>query len=286
MGKISFEAGRNARLDDFLIKDCGISKRMLSRLKRTENGMTRNGELIRTVDRVCCGDVIVLSFEDSKTLEPNRELYVTAAFENENIIVFDKPAGMPVHPSIKHQGDTLGNYFAYRFPGLTFRPVNRLDKDTSGLCLTAKNAVSAAALQENAEKIYYAAVSGYIDGEGTIDAPIAREKESIIKRVVREDGQLAVTHYRAVVSGDRYSLLEIHLETGRTHQIRVHFAHIGHPLAGDDLYGGSREHIACQALHCGQLSFKEPVTGEEITVRSPVRDDIKALLKLNNKGEF
>ncbi|MBQ3565879.1 MAG: RluA family pseudouridine synthase [Oscillospiraceae bacterium] len=280
MGKLVFEVQRDTTLEDFLRKDTGVSKRMISRLKRTENGITRNGKLVRTIDKVFTGDEIVLKYEDTKLLEPNGNLNVKTAFENENLIVFDKPVGMPVHPSIKHQGDTLGNFFAYKYPDLTFRPVNRLDRDTSGLCIVAKNAFSAAALQSDIKKVYYAVVSGNISGEGTIDAPIAREQESIIKRVVREDGQRAVTHYKALSSKKKYSLLEINLETGRTHQIRVHFAHIGHPLAGDDLYGGSREDIDCQALHCGCLEFKEPVTSEKIIVRSDLREDMERLTLL------
>lgn len=280
MGKLVFEVLRDTKLEDFLRNDAGVSKRMISRLKRTENGITKNGRLVRTIDEVYKGDRIVLKYEDTKHLEPNGKLKVKIAYENENLVVFDKPVGMPVHPSIKHQGDTLGNFFAYRYPDLTFRPVNRLDRDTSGLCIAAKNAFSASSLQSDIKKIYYAVVSGQITGKGTIDAPIAREQESIIKRVVREDGQRAVTHYKALVSGERYSLLEINLETGRTHQIRVHFAYIGHPLAGDDLYGGSREDTDCQALHCGSLEFREPVTGEKIIVRSDLREDMERLTLL------
>lgn len=242
-------------------------------------GITRNGSLVRSIDTVYSGDVIVLSFEDSEFLEPNPALNVPVVFENDNLIVFNKPGGMPVHPSIKHQGDTLGNFFAYLFPELTFRPVNRLDRDTSGLCIAAKNAHSANLLQGSCKKVYYAAVHGTTDEQGTIDTPIARMKESIILRCVREDGQPAVTHYKRLMHNDRYSLEEIHLETGRTHQIRVHFSHKGHPLAGDDMYGGSREHISRQALHCGELSFTEPLTGEKITLRSALPADVQNLFR-------
>lgn len=279
MGRIVLQVSKQAKLEDFLIKDAGVSKRLISRLKRTENGITRNGSLIRTIDTVNTGDIVILQFQDTKILEPNFRLCVPIAFENENLVVFDKLVGMPVHPSIKHQGDTLGNFFAAKYPDITFRPVNRLDRDTSGLCITAKNAFAAAALQNSVKKVYYAVVTGYIDGEGIIDVPIAREKDSIIKRTVRQDGQRAVTHYKAIKSGKKYSLIEIKLETGRTHQIRVHFAYIGHPLAGDDLYGGSTEDICCQALHCGLLCFREPLTGKEITVTSPLRDDIQKLIE-------
>lgn len=279
MGELVYKVSRNTKLEEFLRKDAGISKRMISRLKRTENGITRNGELVRTIDMVYKDDLILLKYEDSKILQSNKNLSVDIAFQNENLVVFDKPVGMPVHPSIKHQGDTLGNFFAYKFPALTFRPINRLDRDTSGLCIVAKNAISASALQNNIEKIYYAVVTGEMSGSGTINFPIAREKESIIKRVVRSDGQESITHYKTLISGEKYSFLEIKLETGRTHQIRVHFSHIGHPLAGDDLYGGSLDDISCQALHCGQLIFKEPITGEIITVKSSIREDMKNLIK-------
>ena len=208
-------------------------------IKNIMNNYYINSVVANTGDgTVNTGDIVILQFQDTKILEPNFRLCVPIAFENENLVVFDKPVGMPVHPSIKHQGDTLGNFFAAKYPDITFRPVNRLDRDTSGLCITAKNAFAAAALQNSVKKVYYAVVTGYIDGEGIIDVPIAREKDSIIKRTVRQDGQRAVTHYKAIKSGKKYSLIEIKLETGRTHQIRVHFAYIGHPLAGDDLYGG------------------------------------------------
>lgn len=240
-------------------------------------GITRDGQLVRSIDTVFPGDVIVLRNPDETTLEPNGSLSVPVVFENENLVVFDKPGGMPVHPSIKHQGDTLGNFFAFRYPGLTFRPVNRLDRDTSGLCIVAKNAHSANLLQGSCEKVYFAAVHGITDESGTIDAPIARQQESIILRCVRSDGQNAVTHFKRLKFNEKYSLEEIHLETGRTHQIRVHFSHIGHPLAGDDMYGGLRCDIPRQALHCGQLSFTEPLSGENITVTSPIPRDIEEL---------
>lgn len=279
MKEIRLEVSRNTRLDDFLTKDAGVSKRLIAKLKRIENGITRNGCLIRTIDKVEKGDIIVLKCNEGKVLEPNRELHVPIVFENENVVVFDKPYGMPVHPSIKHQGDTLGNFFAAVFEGVTFRPVNRLDRDTSGLCLVAKNSFSAAGLQKNVRKVYYAAVSGHPPECGTVNAPIGREQQSIIKRIVCEDGQTAITHYKNIKSVKKYSLMEINLETGRTHQIRVHFSYIGYPLAGDDMYGGDMSDIDRQALHCGRLEFCEPVTGEKITIDSPLSEDIKKLFE-------
>ena len=263
----------------FLRSREGISRRLLTRLTRTEGGITCNGKPVRTIDTLHRGDVIVLRMNDEKHLEPNPALNVPIVYESEGIVVFNKPSGMPVHPSAKHQGDTLGNFFAAQYPGLTFRAVNRLDKDTSGLCIIAKDPHTANLLQGRCSKVYYAAVHGLTDSSGTIDAPIARMQESIILRCVRADGQPSVTHYTRLRSNDSYSLVEVRLETGRTHQIRVHFAHIGHPLAGDDMYGGRTDDIPRQALHCGSLTFTEPLTHQNITLTSPLPYDMAGLFK-------
>lgn len=266
-------------LQSFLVGKKGVSKRLLTKLKRCENGITRNGKVIRSIDTVYPGDEVILRLPDSSLLEPAAGLDIPIVYESARLVVFDKPAGVPVHPSIKHQGDTLGNCFAHLFPGLTFRPVNRLDKDTSGLCIAAKDAHAASLLQGSFRKIYYAAAEGLIPDEGVIDAPIARERKSIILRCIREDGQPSVTRFRRLSFSGRHSLAEVLPETGRTHQIRLHFAYIGHPLAGDDMYGGSLVHIKRQALHCGSLTFTEPDTGEEITVTAPLPEDIAGLFE-------
>ena len=277
--KLTVGGDHPTTLQNFLSGQEGVSKRLLTRLKRQENGMTRGGVQIRSIDTVFPGDEIILRFEDSGALEPNPALNIPVAFENERLVVFDKPAGVPVHPSIKHQGDTLGNFFASLYPDLTFRPVNRLDKDTSGLCIVAKDAHAASLLQGSCRKVYCAAVEGTPPEYGQIDAPIARERESIILRCVREDGQPSLTCYKRLKTGKRYSLMEVRPETGRTHQIRVHFAHIGHPLAGDDMYGGSLADIPRQALHCGTITFPEPGSGRVITVTSELPEDIAALFQ-------
>jgi 23S rRNA pseudouridine1911/1915/1917 synthase len=264
-------------LKDFL-KSVGVSKNLLTKLKREYMGITRGGELIRSIDMVYPNDTIVLNIADTSFLEPNGNLEVPIAYEDDNIVVFDKPYDMPVHPSVKHQGDTLGNYFAYAYPNTTFRAIIRLDRNTSGLCIVAKNQRSAGMLQRLVHKTYYAVVSGLVDDFGTIDAPIKREADSIIKRVVADDGQPSVTHYKRLSYNGKYSLVEVTLETGRTHQIRVHFSHIGHPLVGDDLYGGTREHINRQALHCGKLTFPNVDTHEPIEVTSSIPNDMKNLM--------
>lgn len=226
------------------------------------------------------GDEIILDCGgENSDIQPNPQLHGDIAFENDSLVVFNKPAGMPVHPSAKHRDDTLGNLFAYLYPELVFRPVNRLDKDTSGLCIIAKDPYAASRLGGDCRKTYYAAVHGLTEQSGTIDAPIARQMESVILRCVREDGRAAVTHFERIARTEKYSLLKIRLETGRTHQIRVHFSFLGHPLAGDDLYGGCREHIGRQALHCGEITFTDPVSSETVTVTAPLPEDISGLFK-------
>lgn len=265
-------------IENYLMKKNNFSRRLITRLKRQENGIMLNGKHARTIDKLSENDVLTVEFYDEKQLESNNALNVPIIYEDDDVIVFDKPVNMPVHPSIKHQGDTLGNFFSAHCPGLSFRPINRLDRDTSGLCVCAKNAHSANLLQKSIEKTYFAVVCGVIKENGTIDAPIAREKDSIILRTVREDGQKAVTHYQSLKYNAKYSLLKVNLETGRTHQIRVHMAHIGFPLAGDNLYGGDMSDISCQALHCGEINFIHHVTKEKVFLESPIRDDMETLV--------
>lgn len=278
MSELIFKADTDAPklLKNYLRNDCGISAGLLRRLKN-EGGITVNGIPARTVDMVRHGDIIILRQSEKSEIEANPALEVPIVYESEAAVVFNKPCGMPVHPSARHRSDTLGNFFAARYGELVFRPINRLDKDTSGLCLVAKNSHSANILQGGAHKIYYAAVEGSTADSGTIDAPIARVADSIITRCVREDGRQAITHYKKIGEANGFSLLEIELETGRTHQIRVHFSHIGYPLAGDDLYGGGLEKITRQALHCGKMDFICPVTNKKITVEAPLPQDISEL---------
>lgn len=275
---------------DFL-RQCGVSRRLVTKLKRMPMGITRRGELIRTIDTVHTGDVITLKNPDESFLEANEGLVVPVAYEDENLVIFNKPAGMPVHPSIKHQGDTLGNCFSAMYQGLTFRPINRLDKDTSGLCAVAKSAHAANVYSGKIEKVYFAVTEGkpvpmkriqgieWMETESgyRIDAPIGRAGESIIRREVREDGQRAVTNYTIIKENGLHSLVRVVLETGRTHQIRVHFSAVGHPLAGDDFYGESLEHCRAQALHCGEMSF--PLhNGGMMVVTCPLREDMAEIV--------
>lgn len=261
----------------FLRKN-GFSHKLITKLKAS-GGITRGGGILRSVDRLSAGDEIRVRIEDSGDIVPNPNVKARIAFENEDIVVFDKPPNLAVHPSIVHYSDTLGNLYAALYPESAFRPIHRLDKDTSGLCACAKNKLAAAVLRNAIDKTYYAVTDGEITQGGRIDAPIGRAEGSIIKREVREDGQPALTLYEPLLRKNGRTLLKIVLKTGRTHQIRVHFAYIGYPLCGDEMYGGDRSEISRQALHCGEMRLKLPVTGEEISIASSLPEDIARLLK-------
>ena len=269
--------GREIR--DFL-KDFGVSSALLTRLKQTENGITKNGEFARAIDKLCTGDRLKISIKSSgKMPERMADCQVEAVYNDEDLIILNKPAFMPVHESRNHRGDTLANAAAcYMENDTAFRAVYRLDRDTSGLVLIAKNALAAGKLAGRVKKDYYAVCRGIINGKGTIDLPIRRVRESIIERGVFEDGERAVTHYETISTKNGNTLLKINLETGRTHQIRVHFAHIGHPLVGDTLYGNGDALIARQALHCKTVYFTHPVTGKEIAADSEFPNDFKGLI--------
>ncbi len=284
MGQLIFknEHSYPVNLQTFLQNENGVSRKLITRLKRQNPGITRNGELIRTIDDVYPGDIIILHTDDEKFLEPNGELSVKIVYENDSFVVFDKPQKMPVHPSINHYRDTLGNYFSFLYPEVTFRPVNRLDRNTSGLCVVAKNQYSAFRLQKKIKKVYYAIVCGTPQSRGTIDAPIARQQESMITRCVSPSGQRAVTHYEIISSCGKYSFVKIDLETGRTHQIRVHFSYIGHPLAGDDLYGGCCDDTDRQALCCGEMSICGENGENDVNISIPPNDEMKKIFEMYN----
>ncbi len=276
---------------DFL-RSRGVSRRFISKAKRLPDGITRCGELIRTIDTVRAGDTVTLRFEDKSFIIPNGELYAPVVYESEDIIVFDKPAGMPVHPSAGHRTDTLGNLFAALCPEAVFRPINRLDKDTSGLCAAAKNAYAAKLLSGSISKTYFAVTEGKPlpgrkdlppwfkwyecgDGEYIIDAPIDRAEDDTVRRTVRQDGKAAVTRYTIIKETVNHCLLRIDLQTGRTHQIRVHFSSLGCPLAGDIFYGGHKGLYDRQALHCGEMRFTDPLNGKKISLFSSFEEDMK-----------
>ena len=188
---------------------------------------------------------------------------------------------MPTHESLNNHGNSLANALAYRYKekNYVFRATNRLDKDTSGVVITANNKMYSGILSDKIkkgkiQKSYIAVVEGMLSNSGAIDAPIDRIEKSIIKRVVREDGEYALTEYTSLCANENYSVVLVTPKTGRTHQIRVHMAHIGHPLAGDSLYGGSVKDIERQALHCLKMSVDG--IGD---FYAPLADDIRNLIR-------
>ena len=277
---ICFEVTENENGSSALnfLKKRGFSARSVADLKKN-GSLMRNGVLLRTIDRVFSGDKIEAAVaEDGKPLEPDFSVRAKIVAENEDFIVFDKPAGVPVHPSICHRLGTLGNYFSALYPDRAFRPIHRLDNNTSGLVLCAKNSAAALSLSKTARKTYYAVVSGEIDKAGEINLPIGRTEDSIIKREVRSDGAPAVTLYKPLLVKNGRTLLEITLKTGRTHQIRVHFSYLGHALLGDDLYGGDCSEITRHALHCGKMCFTVPFSEKQTELEIPLPEDMARLL--------
>lgn len=256
----------------------GYSADIIKDLKK--GGMLLNGRSVFTVDILHENDVLETVFPDEEThLEPNLNTDIKLLYADEDIALFNKPPYVPTHQSIRHYNDTLANHFAALFPRTRFRAVTRLDKNTSGLCLIALNKLSSAIMCGNKpKKLYYAIVKGDIPDSGTVNLPIDRECEGIIKRTVSENGKPAVTNYKTVRKNGENKLLELTLETGRTHQIRVHMAHIGYPLLGDELYGGDLTEISRQALHCGHISFFHPITREKMSFDCPLPEDMEALL--------
>lgn len=266
----------------FLRGDCRVSARMVTKLKRVPDGITMDGVHIRTIDPVRAGGVIVLTLPEDVRPAQASDIPLDVVYEDDDVIVVDKQAGLPVHPTHGHFDDTLANAYAAHLEKNgekgTFRPINRLDRDTTGLLLACKNAYSCSRLHGHFDKRYFAVCMGTLEGEGRIDAPIRRCAEPGIKREVGEGGQSAVTNWHALHCERGMTLLEIRLETGRTHQIRTHFSCcMDMPLVGDEMYGGSTEIIGTQALHCGVLSFVHPVTNEELFFRSEKFDALKAL---------
>lgn len=255
----------------------GYSRTMLIKIKQA-GGLTVNGAFHRNIDPVYKNDLIEIDFPDKDpVLTPNAALAIPIVYEDEDVVIFDKPDDILVHPATREFDDALGNFFAHRYPKTPFRPLGRLDRHTTGLCLIAKNKLTAVQLAYGIEKEYTAIAEGvFSEKAGTVDAPLLRVAGSTIMRKVDPAGQPSRTHYRVIAQYKDHALLSLKLETGRTHQIRVHMAHLGHPLAGDALYGGKTDRISRQALHCTYLRYS--LNGKETEVSSPLPADMHECL--------
>lgn len=272
------------RVLDFL-KHLGFSHRLITKLKQTPDGILLNGEHIRTIDPMSEGDVLEINLPTDKkeSISIPVEMPLDIIYEDDDILVLNKPAMLAVHESHNHLGDTLSNAVAFHLkkegkPSV-FRAVGRLDKGTSGLMVCALNRYAASRLSGKIKKQYLAIATGVYEGEGTIDAPIYRPDPILTVRTVDERGERAVTHWKALKNDGKNTLLRVRLETGRTHQIRVHFASLGTPLVGDTMYGTPDERICHQALHCCECRFIHPVKNEKMHFFCDMPDDMKSIIE-------
>ncbi len=260
----------------------GLSVRLVRSLKQVENGILLNGFPARTVDKIKAGDKITINIPDDEIIAQPTEYTIDVLYEDEDLIVVNKPALLPIHPSHNHQGDTLANAVSWHLANSgkssTFRAIGRLDKGTSGIVVCALNSYAAAKLSGKIKKEYTAIAMGFLQGEGTIDKPIYRPDPLKTLRAVGDSGDRAVTHWRVIGGNYEMTMLKVWLETGRTHQIRVHFSHIGHALVGDRMYGRVNEEIQRQALHCSFVKFKHPITNKNIKINSKLPEDMSGLL--------
>ncbi len=282
--KLTIDSAMTGRIDKELAHHLtDISRSQLQ--KWIEDGnVTVNGETVKPKYKLAVGDEVVVQPEKPQKIDLEPEnIPLDIVYEDDDVIVVNKPQGMVVHPAPGHPNHTLVNALLYHSPLSTingeFRPgiVHRIDKDTSGLLMIAKNdlahrSLAAQLKAKTNEREYVALVHGVIKEErGTIDAPLGRSKKDRKKQAVVEDGRHAVTHFKVLERFQHYTLVSCQLETGRTHQIRVHMKYIGHPLAGDPLYGPRKTLSGNgQYLHARLLGFKHPRTGKQMTFTSPL----------------
>lgn len=277
---------------EFLAAHLDLSSKMLKYLKYRPDGILQNGVRVTVRSLLKEGDILTLGIRDAQNpphLDPV-DLPLDILYEDEELVVPSKPADMPTHPSHDHWRDTVANALAFRYASaeipFVFRPINRLDRDTSGLLLVARNKLSAGRLTRHLQagriqKTYLAIVEGAdIPTEGRIEKPLHRSRDSVIVREVCDLGdpgaEPALTLYKTLARGNGCALVEAHPVTGRTHQLRVHFASIGHPLAGDTLYGLQNGRTERQALHAYRLSFPHPSTGKILSLTAPLPSDFRA----------
>ena len=276
------------------LKQKGFSSQNLVQLKKDPTAVQANGIPCFMNHILQPGDTLTLHIHEEHSSEkiPPVELPLDIIYEDEDLMVINKPAGMPIHPSMNNYYNSLANALAYYFAQqncpFVFRCINRLDRDTSGLTIVAKHYVSAGMLSAMIANIatsgiareYLAIAKGSVRPlEGTITAPLGRKEGSIIERTVDfENGESAVTHYRVLDEKNGHSLVSLILETGRTHQIRIHMKYLGYPLIGDYLYNPDMEQIQRQALHAWKLSLVNRITGEKMQFTAPLPEDMAAVL--------
>ena len=283
---ITLPEGAECPAKAYLMRVCGVSSGLWKRIKHSGTFAVNGIPAIAAHTTLRTSDIVSYELPIVSSVTPER-LPLAIVYEDVDLLIIDKPAGQLVHPTTKEAHGTVANailgLYEERGIRLDFHPCHRLDRNTTGLLLIAKHPEIQyqIARTHTLEREYLALIEGQITPpKGTIDAPIARALPSIILRCVSPNGKPARTHYQTEWTNRRHSLLHLRLETGRTHQIRVHLAHLGHPLLGDDLYGGSTELIPRHALHSAQLTLTHPHTGERLSVTSPLPNDMARILSL------
>ncbi len=289
--KLEFDIDENFHGKTVLVflKAQGFSSRIIKDIKYNPHGILIRNKKVTVQKQLKRGDKLTVYIrEKDETSVVPRELPLDIVYEDRDVIVCNKPPFMATHPSQDNFDSTLANALAYYFKqkndDCIIRSVNRLDKNTSGIILVAKNALAAGILSDDLrekkiKREYIAIVEGDIECDGTVDAPIARAENSTIKRCVDfEKGERAVTHYTVLKRGHDFTCIKLNLETGRTHQIRVHMSHIGHAVVGDFLYGteflgGINRH----ALHSANITFTHPITKQTMYFEAPLPKDMEKL---------
>ena len=296
MNELSFKIGNEndgARIDKFLAENAGITRNAAANYIEGENCLV-NAKPVAKNYKLKSGDEITLQIPEAQEVDVLPEnIPLEIIYEDNDLLVVNKPKGMVVHPAPGHYSGTLVNALLYHckdsLSGINgeIRPgiVHRIDKDTSGLLIVAKNDIAHNGLAEQIKvhsftRRYEAVVHGGVRENGTISAPIGRHRTDRKKMCVCDDGREATTHYEVLGNYDRYSHLRLTLETGRTHQIRVHMAYIGHPVAGDEVYSDGKPKWLCgQCLHAREIGFVHPITKEYLHFESPLPDYFEKMLR-------
>ena len=285
------EDSAGLRVEQFLRRK-RYSGQNLSEIKRMPKSILVNGVHYYMRQELSTGDhlqVRICETQNSEKIPPTK-LPLDIIYEDEDLLVLNKPAGMPIHPSLNNYTNSIANALAYYFQSqgkpFIFRCCNRLDRDTSGLTIVSKHLVSGSILSDmtkyrEVHREYLAIARGSVTpSEGTIQAPLGRKEGIIIERTVDwEHGEDAVTHYKVVKEANGHSLVSLQLETGRTHQIRMHMKYLGYPLIGDYLYNPDMEYMTRQALHSHHMEFTHPITGEHMSFTAPLPEDMARVMQ-------
>ena len=285
------EDSAGLRVEQFLRRN-RYSGQNLSEIKRMPKSILVNGVHYYMRQELSKGDHLQVRSCETQNSEkiPPTKLPLDIIYEDEDLLVLNKPAGMPIHPSLNNYTNSIANALAYYFQSqgkpFIFRCCNRLDRDTSGLTIVSKHLVSGSILSDmtkyrEVHREYLAIARGSVTpSEGTIQAPLGRKEGTIIERTVDwEHGEDAVTHYKVVKEANGHSLVSLRLETGRTHQIRIHMKYLGYPLIGDYLYNPDMEYMTRQALHSHHMEFTHPITGEHMSFTAPLPEDMARVMQ-------